>query len=180
MNITELAMLKKMGGNTGGGGGSSISLDTTLTKAGYAADAKAVGDRLAFIGSGGGASGGLSIKRITFTDRPTLWEWLKNEDQKSRLGNVVKITAGVAGALYAFHNFSTGKVEGEFYSATLTSTTLVPYGQGNFVVSGKYADINPTHIDLAEVYASGDNEVQTIPDEYWSAVGLSITVYYIG
>lgn len=47
--------LKKYGGGTGGGGGgSSVSLDKTLTKSGYAADAKAVGDRLAEIGNGGG------------------------------------------------------------------------------------------------------------------------------
>lgn len=40
--------LKKYGGGTGGGtgGGSSVLLDTTLTKSGYAADAKAVGDAL--------------------------------------------------------------------------------------------------------------------------------------
>lgn len=42
MNITELAMLKKITGK----GGASIELDTTLTQAGKAADAKAVGDIL--------------------------------------------------------------------------------------------------------------------------------------
>lgn len=42
MNITELAMLKKMTGK----GSASVELDTTLTQAGKAADAKAVGDAL--------------------------------------------------------------------------------------------------------------------------------------
>lgn len=46
MNITELAMLKKMTGNGSGNGGASVELDTTLTKAGKAADAKAVGNAL--------------------------------------------------------------------------------------------------------------------------------------
>jgi hypothetical protein len=48
MNITELAMLKKMAGK--GGNGTTVSLDKTLTKEGYAADAKAVGDALAKLG----------------------------------------------------------------------------------------------------------------------------------
>lgn len=42
MNITELAMLKKITGK----GGASVELDTTLTQEGKAADAKAVGDAL--------------------------------------------------------------------------------------------------------------------------------------
>lgn len=38
------------------GGGSNISIDTTLTKSGFAADAKAVGDAIANVSSGGGAA----------------------------------------------------------------------------------------------------------------------------
>ena len=46
MNVVELAKLKKMVGSGNGGGGTAIELDTTLTKHGKAADAKATGDAI--------------------------------------------------------------------------------------------------------------------------------------
>lgn len=44
ISVETLAIAKKYAG--GGGGGSDIKIDTTLTKAGYAADAKAAGDKI--------------------------------------------------------------------------------------------------------------------------------------
>jgi hypothetical protein len=145
MNITELAMLKKMAGNGGGNGG-------------------------------GGASGGLSIKKITFTDRPALYTWLKNNGNK-------------------------------FLKAVLSSNQMpVPFiYEGIFIDDN---DVTLTHYDTFGAY-SGDTEVTleigatqarifgdqglqiyggrvgeklaitTIPDEYWSPMGASCTIYYI-
>ena len=46
MNIVEFAKLKKMVGGNGGEGGATVELDTTLTKPGKAAEAKAVGEAI--------------------------------------------------------------------------------------------------------------------------------------
>lgn len=185
-----------------------VELDTTLTQEGKAADAKAVGDRFgAYVddvdallgngtGTGGGSSGGMSVKSITFTDRPTAWEWLCNNYYK-----VTKtfITASVIPKPIVFETCSpyldpnTGEVMSMYFATFLPLNVEAK----NYIAATYYARITDTKIQLqvagnhllsfADYTETGGGDLigitgedpTDLPDEYWSQMGAQLTCYYI-
>ena len=72
--------------SSGGGGGSTVELDTTLSEAGKAADAKATGDALAgkqdtLIQSGASVGQIVKISAVDDTGKPTAWEAMNIPEQ---------------------------------------------------------------------------------------------------
>ena len=142
---------------------------------------------------GGGSSGGgnisnnegSGIKKITFTDRPSLYEWLV-----SNYKNVIKfqIEQG-SGDDYMFYNFST--------------VTKVNHGQLGiqFCVSLNegYLDAENEPDTTTTIFSIKENQVQQVnlrhfesnnelepqidgmvlPDEYWSSLNVTVTCVYI-
>ena len=157
--------------NAVGGGGGSVELDTTLTQAGKAADAKAVGDRLAFISSGGGGGGGggavtksfqLTYDGVETTETHTI---LKFSGVTNTVGNkyltrfVSKLTA--YGQTLAVQIQNTQAVVGTGYDA---GTIMYNIGSG-FVFEPIYAFLE-IHTDKAHLVfenaALSSAEAQTI------------------
>lgn len=295
--ITRLEYFLKeySGGNSGGGsggGGSSIKLDTTLTKEGYAADAKAVGDAIAkfytdvdiyivtggqritfedamamggsnvvwhkqivetlpenlkssavaygdgylyivrntgfvYINIGGNvmtvgfmltqaedvdhgwtvdikaatedgvycvgttsntnnASGGLSIKKIEFTDRPSAWAWLAENATK-----VIRttLTANILNKVAVYSICVPDVDSGGIVSVVTFSNTLpTEIGEGyvklwvdflRITNSNTTANIQGHYIQMGDGLDVHGAALDTVHDENWSAMELVITCYYI-
>lgn len=300
MNITELAMLKKMAGK--GGNGTTVSLDKTLTKEGYAADAKAVGDALvklytgaeiyvvadfsdgtrvkslaeyvtenvtdgqpvklnitvvdalpatlvpltdptapwnlyvvkstgiAYIDIGEGAqtigsaplgfwrfadkgwtteinaetemgiycvgttntsnaSGGLSIKKIEFTDRPSAYAWLVENYlsvircvlradiiANPMVFNSIEFVGGVA-PVVRFANISIGFSGSGDASTIINNFVLFVVTNESIVATMNGASLIYNSDDTFDLVYDGASD---IPDEYWSAANISLEIYYMG
>lgn len=167
-----------------------IPVDTTLTKEGAPADAKAVGDRLAAIGNGGGASGGLSIKKIEFTDRPSAWEWFKSNYAKA-----IKATLSaslIGGAVISYNNVNARFSSGGDSVTSVYLTSIYPY-----IIDDAQVDYSNILLKLTDIDTSvimGTNNIvftdtptiniegtmpQTLPDIYWTQLSAKLTVYYV-
>lgn len=154
MNITELAMLKKIagGGNTGGGG----TVD------------------------------GLVIKTITFTDRPSAWEWLKTNHDKvfrSTLSTALSPVPTVFNDVTALFD--------EELTAVLFSSVVPRYAIGSSVTfdilrievgeNGAKGILGACRLDIdatSTIDIDGQTD-STIPDEAWAAYNVKSTYYYI-
>lgn len=146
----------------------------------------AIGD-----GGGGGASGGLSIKSITFTDRPSAYEWLlSNADKviKTTLASNQTPVPMNYNTMYITYRNDWSNIE------FLLGTTIVTVGvvSGDADVVGMFAMItsdavevimSPKYISFSnendEISSVSDSKPTTIPDAYWSAMEASLTFYYI-
>lgn len=146
MDIFEMAIAKALaGGNSGGGGGNS----------------------------GGNTGGGLTIKEITFTDRPSMYAWLQENSQKLLK---VAATSPIFAAPLNLSVFDASIGETNEYSLSTFSawctedvvhcscTTITLYGTYTKFVMGNDGQ---------------EGDVQEIPDEYWAAIGLEVKVYYL-
>ena len=113
---------------TGGGGGSTVELDTTLSKAGKAADAKAVGDALANISGDGLSKTEKNLILTLFknamytgnmTDTVTALENLWSESGGGE--EIVTYTITNTLSNVTSNNSATSATAGSAYSATLTA-----------------------------------------------------------
>lgn len=138
MNITELAMLKKMAGS--------------------------------------GSGGGLSIKKIEFTDRPTLHDWLQNN-----VGKVLKTTITTnqfPAPINCTHIVAVNVGDG-FYSLQQTFCHVVDEVSGKVVMDASMFEIKSTEVSFGTSSIGTGVTMQVIPDEYWAAMEVVVTIYYI-
>ena len=147
----------------------------------------------------GGSVGGLSIKEITFTDRPTMWTWL--------LSNYTKILTGYLDVplLIPFpiclgnKNYTFNRDPNEIASFSFCTTAFYPDGNLNARLESFHITIYSTHVNATLIpttadfvhapndgvskptfdalYAQSWVEVQ---DELWAEAGFKFTFYYIG
>jgi len=122
-----------------------------------------------YLPEGSGSSGGLSIKKIEFTDRPSLYEWLNNN-----VGKVIKllfsynqfpapVTFPIVATLESDHLYYQF-IELLMEQTVMTHLTFVVDSDITKLWEGKVNDL------------AGETEV---PDEYWAAFEVLVTVYYI-
>lgn len=138
--------------------------------------------------SGGGNtsnSEGSGIKKITFTDRPSLYEWLV-----SNYKNVIKfqIEQG-SGDDYMFYNFSTvTKVNhvqlGVQFCVSLTDGYLDAENEPDTTTT--IFSIKEDQVQQVNLrHYSFNNELEpqingmVLPDEYWSSLNVTVTCVYI-
>lgn len=150
MNITELAMLKKMAGNGGGGGGN------------------------------GGASGGLSIKKIEFTDRPSLYAWLQSNMGKLLMtetyaGDPEPLKCNTFTVWRA--NDAENTVTYCFNTMYINDNSI--NDDTRLTNHHIRVDISPTTTMMMRGNEGEVCTKQEIPDAYWAYRGVSVTAYYI-
>lgn len=149
--------------------GNIVSLDKTLTQAGYAADARAVGDRLAAIGNGGG---GMSIKKIEFTDRPTAQNWFVENS-----GKVLKTEFEYPDLLVSFASV----IMVDDYD--IPSATFIQFSylldNGNVSVNAIELRISKLNVRVSFGTLGTESTEMVIEDEQWEEFGIKFTVYYI-
>lgn len=138
-------------------------------------------------GTGGSGGGGLSIKSITFTDRPTAYAWLSDNSQK-----LIKATLASNQTPYPlnFTNYFSSSSNG-INNFNFSSIIPEPYLTANRVVQAStYFSIS---YDSARVAMNGvtiefyddqqpditQSSLTEIPDAYWSSLAAQFTCYYI-
>lgn len=154
--------------------------------------AVAIGDTVSwsYIDLAGGSGGGLSIKSITFTDRPTAWEWLVSNYQK-----VIKAFLSVSlipmplvySVVTATYNTSTNEVSAVFFTAVYPnqiSENQVKYNNIYLKITSTETEAitgeNNTVLSETPSIALSGATPTTLPDSYWANLSGSLTVYYIG
>lgn len=150
------------------GGGSKIELDTTLTQPGKAADAKAVGDALAAIGTGGG----LALRDVTdgetFTlDNETTGETtipvtgisISSSVDSAVVGETVTLTAIVSP--YNATNKNVIWTSSNPTFATVAYGVVTALAEGDVVITARTEDGNFTDTySLSIVAESGGGETE--------------------
>ncbi len=129
----------------------------------------------------GGSSGGMSVKSITFTDRPTAFEWLQNNFQK-----VIKswISANMGDGIKTITFTS---IEHAITTFRFTDLFMITEGS-DFRILSYYMVINDTEVKMsmtphqALLHENGNQvsiyELSTIPDAYWATISAQLTCYY--
>ena len=128
-------------------------------------------------------SGGLSIKKIEFTDRPTAYAWLVENylsvtrcvlrtntseypfiyDSVDLAGDAIrftKINFGIGGSDQVYHGYFLLAFTPTETKVTLTAAEIDFRSDGTITI--------------------GNNEVTALTDDYWSVVDASIEIYYMG
>lgn len=138
-------------------------------------------------GSGGGNGSGGSVKSITFTDRPTAWEWLRNNYRKAIKAFFVAPGANLNSVFNLIGaSVSTDESIGVF-AVQLNGASYLPKADGSSELTGMEIAINNESIMVNIAIAilqtdqpvSNQNTSETVPDEYWALVGAQLTCYYI-
>lgn len=130
-------------------------------------------------------SGGLQVKQITFTDRPSLWSWLNSKWEKILTG-----VAKMDGKTLNFNTIEDVRLDGVLSSIYISRTSLNYYSTTNISeVCSNTAKITATNVQLemsADIRVLPDGTVESIApiiqvleDSNWSALGVSITITYI-
>ena len=126
----------------------------------------------------GGSGGGLVVKQITFTDRPSLASWMQDNWGKciqatinSSLGNFSANSFSVANmakvsAYYVF-NGNTKSIRFDSVSVYFAQNPTV-------IAKDEFISLNNDNT----ISGTYDPEIQ-LPDEYWTAQGVSVTITYI-
>ena len=144
---------------------------------------------------GGGSSDGFTIKKITFTDRSSMWAWLQNNHDKilkavfSAAASPVPITFPLVNASY-MSSSSTSLYD-------VTFSMLYPYSIGVSSMGFRVMCVcinenevstllNPKDIQFINNGNTTENtfdmdtdELTTLPDAYWGQMSISMTMYYI-
>jgi hypothetical protein len=131
---------------------------------------------------------GMSIKQITFTDRPTLWAWLQINYYK-----IMKLTYTFpATPVKASYNTITPSFDdnNELINCTFSSFFPIILENGGAQYGTTYIMINDTHVEMLAVaklvtlnnedgiHVDGTTVIEA-SDIIWSQLGLSVIVYYI-
>lgn len=154
MNITELAILKKMVGNN----------------------------------KNDDNSDGMTIKKITFTDRPSCWDWLKKNFDKA-----LRCVIGTYGqqATTVYNNiapyYGEDEIDACLWSSVFPSAIeneFVSFQVGAFVISPFEILMTQYPKDIAlikgeppEIY---DGKAELVTDKDWQEMSLQVTFYYMG
>jgi hypothetical protein len=160
--------------------------DITVDENGTRLDAKLT-ELANSTGGGSGGGGGLSIKSITFADRPTAHAWLSENFQK-----LLKATLTSNQTPYPlnFTNYYATSSNGEssfqfasimpepylYENRVVQSSTFFRLGSNKSLVAMNGVSIEFYNDKQPEITES---TVTEIPDAYWSALSAQFTFYYI-
>lgn len=135
--------------------------------------------------AGGGSSGGLSIKSITFTDRPTAYEWLNANSTKAIKAVLTALYNGVAVTLPCNSVYNNG-------GGCIWFVGTIGIHKGNgvdiwypmFEINNQDTKMAGGEFAVLKVRDDSGIELtypprQDFPDEYWAALSAQLTVYYI-
>lgn len=125
----------------------------------------------------------VQIKKIVFTDRPSMYQWLFDNYNKVIYCNVINSQYPWY-AKYMIHaygyNASTGQFDGfglvqinSFGGHTLVPSTIQITNTDTILTVDEHIDINTDN-----TVTGMSRESTTIPDEYWSAMGIEGAIYY--
>lgn len=127
-------------------------------------------------GGGGNTSTpeGLAIKKITFTERPSLYRWLE-----SNYGKVIKGAFTFGNLLEYFSDVQRKSTEDGFCYA-FKQTRIIEY-DWKYAIEFSLVVIAPdiTVIDAEKPIGDEYNPDTAMPDEYWLPTGLKTELYYI-
>lgn len=129
---------------------------------------------------------GVTIKKIVFTDRPSLWAWL--QANYTKISNV-KLWTSVSQCVDDMHFIGHGNV-GENQPERFSFYTIYPQNyESNLILTVSRVEVYDSECSIA-IYGRFDvvndvlvdnpakPQIQAIPDEYWSAMGIEATIYY--
>ena len=139
--------------------------------------------------SGGGSGGGLSIKKIEFTDRPTAWEWLKSNYHKAikaTLSASIMPVALIYNTFNAIYDLDANEIT-SIYLTAMNPDTIAENGVNYLHRLLKITETGTTALTGANSIALKTTptitmdgvQPQTLPDVYWAQLSASLTVYYI-
>ena len=125
------------------------------------------------------------VQKISFTDRPTAWEWLKSNYQK-----VIKATlsANIIPAPIAYQTCCA--VQNSEEIASISFSLVNPLVVINryaelcidlFEITGSevYVNVGSNFVGIGQDYTNSTGDgVTELPDEYWAAVSAELTCYY--
>ena len=126
--------------------------------------------------------GGITIKKIVFTDRPSLWAWMLENGSKVQSVELTQqgMTAGMFDVRFVYSGTS-------IISISLSAVFSL------FATGGLSLVINTVSVSSSSTMVSLDRKIlvdaegitiQSFPsaselsDEYWAALGTQVTVYY--
>lgn len=137
------------------------------------------------VGSGGGASGGMSVKKIEFTDRQSAYAWLV-ENHTSVIRCVLRAAIVSTPIIY-------DSIEAAGGTFPAIRFTKLSFGIGNNapIIGGVLLALTNTEtmasLSAASVNFSSDGtftlddaDITTLPDAYWPQVNASLEIYYMG
>ena len=128
----------------------------------------------------------VQIKKIVFTDRPSLWTWL--QANYTKISNV-KLWTSASQCIDDMHFIGHGDV-GANQPKRFSFYTIYPQNSvSSFILTASRVEVYDNEckiyihskFDILNDIASNDAsqpQDQTIPDEYWSAMGIEATIYY--
>lgn len=127
---------------------------------------------------------GIKINKIVFTDRPSLWAWMVENARKINSAEI--FSNGVPCGTFKVTPFSDEETA-TLISASFSSIYTDIYENGEMTVdfstvsvtgSGSTLNFLKTY-NLGETITKvGDTGVMPLPDEYWTATGTEVTIYY--
>ena len=131
------------------------------------------------------ASSGISIKKVAFTDRPSLWNWLQaNYTKISNVKLWSNVNQCVDDMIFIGHR---NIANGESVPSRFSFYTIYPQQYSTdleLTISRVEVYDNECKIDVYTRYqvvndtVTSEGQSQTVPDEYWSAMGIEVTIYY--
>lgn len=133
----------------------------------------------------GGGSGCISVKKIVFTDRPTLWNWL--QANYAKISNV-KLWSNVSQCVDDMIFIGHRKIaEGENVPSRFSFYTIYPQNSATdlYITTSRVEvyedrcvlDIYTQH-NVVKDTTEKEGQSQIVPDAYWSAMGIEVTIYY--
>lgn len=136
-------------------------------------------------GTGGGIpEGAMVIKKAVFTDRPSLWEWIQANWQKAFRAMISTADGLTLTNLSVFSLPINGTISFvQFHDTVVNASKKTTDFFGHSV---RINNIEATMSTKAcvrvsatgEVIGEGSTDYAQIPDEYWAAMGITVTVYY--
>lgn len=121
--------------------------------------------------SKGVSSGGFTIKKVEFTDRPSLYAWLQNNFDK-----MIKVSLNhiqlVQPVTFTDWVYNLGDASYSFYRIELSI--------GSLGFSKELTQISSSGtFSWAKVSEDGDVVHTQLPDEYWGYMSAVVTIWYI-
>lgn len=124
--------------------------------------------------SKGAPSGGLTIKEITFTDRPTLHNWLLENSDK-----ILKVIVSSDEFDVPF-TFTTVNLITEYDSFSYEFIrTIYEYDAGNVTLAVNMIRFCVGFTIIDSVKLGKPHQEMTLPDEYWAYLNCKVKIYYI-
>lgn len=117
------------------------------------------------------SGGGFTIKKVEFTDRPSLYAWLQNNfDKMIKVSmNHIQMAQPLTFTDWEHHD---GDDSYSFYKIYLST--------GSLSFAKELSNINSSGaFNESKMREDGDVVKTQLPDEYWATLSASVTIYYI-